>query len=86
MNQLALVDDLAARRSAAARKAVETRRARMHSGAHNPTEVDSQGPDTGKQYRSAVFYVNEQQLAAHDFVVESAMFQFARIILRPPET
>jgi peptide methionine sulfoxide reductase MsrA len=29
--------------------------------AHNPTEVDSQGPDTGKQYRSAIFYVDEQQ-------------------------
>ena len=29
--------------------------------AHDPTEVDSQGPDTGKQYRSAIFYVDEQQ-------------------------
>jgi len=29
--------------------------------AHNLTEVDSQGPDTGKQYCSAVFYVDEQQ-------------------------
>jgi hypothetical protein len=32
--------------------------------AHNPTEIDSQGPDTGKQYRSAVFYADEQQRAA----------------------
>jgi methionine-S-sulfoxide reductase len=32
--------------------------------AHNPTEVDSQGPDTGKQYRSAIFFVDEQQRAA----------------------
>ena len=31
--------------------------------AHNPTEVDSQGPDTGKQYRSAIFYADEQQRA-----------------------
>ena len=29
--------------------------------AHDLTEVDSQGPDTGKQYCSAVFYVDEQQ-------------------------
>jgi len=28
--------------------------------AHDPTEVDSQGPDTGKPYRSAIFYIDEQ--------------------------
>ena len=26
---------------------------------HNPTTVDSQGPDTGPQYRSMIFYQNE---------------------------
>ncbi|MBR0693628.1 hypothetical protein [Bradyrhizobium lablabi] len=36
MTQLAVIDDLAARRSAAARKAVETRRARLASGMANP--------------------------------------------------
>jgi peptide-methionine (S)-S-oxide reductase len=29
--------------------------------AHNPTEQDKQGPDWGTQYRSAVFYANEEQ-------------------------
>lgn len=31
--------------------------------AHNPTELDRQGPDVGPQYRSAIFYVNENQKA-----------------------
>ena len=31
------------------------------SVAHNPTELDKQGPDWGTQYRSAVFYGNEDQ-------------------------
>lgn len=39
------------------------------SVAHNPTELNYQGPDHGTQYRSAIFYTNEaQHQVAMDYI------------------
>ena len=49
--------------------------------AHNPTELNRQGPDTGTQYRSAIFYSNpEQQRVAKAYI---AQLEAAKAFRRP---
>lgn len=51
--------------------------------AHDPTELNRQGPDTGPQYRSAIFYSNaEQQRSAQAYIAElNRIAAFARPIV-----
>jgi len=46
---------------------------------HDPTTIDRQGPDVGSQYRSAVFYRNEEEKTLVEIKInqvnESGKFQ-----------
>lgn len=39
--------------------------------AHDPTQLNRQGPDVGAQYRSVIFYHNEAQKAAAEAIIAS---------------
>ena len=38
---------------------------------HNPTTLNSQGPDFGTQYRSEIFYLNEKQKMSAEKMIEA---------------
>ncbi len=51
--------------------------------AHDPTQLDRQGPDVGRQYRSAIFYADDdQQRVAERYIAQlDAAKVFARLIV-----
>jgi peptide-methionine (S)-S-oxide reductase len=49
--------------------------------AHNPTELNFQGPDHGTQYRSAIFYANDgQKKVAEEYI---RMLETAKVYPKP---
>jgi peptide-methionine (S)-S-oxide reductase len=51
------------------------------SVAHNPTELNRQGPDVGTQYRSAIFYANDEQKRVAEAYI--AQLNNAHVFKRP---
>lgn len=51
------------------------------SVAHNPTELNRQGPDTGTQYRSAIFYMNDEQKKVAEAYIQQ--LENSKIFSRP---
>ena len=44
---------------------------------HNPTTLNSQGPDIGTQYRSEIFYVNEYQMKIAENIIEENNIKYS---------
>ena len=54
------------------------------SVAHDPTELNRQGPDEGPQYRSAIFYANDEQKQVAEAYI--AQLNTAKVFKKPIAT
>ena len=43
---------------------------------HNPTQLNRQGPDVGTQYRSSIFYLNDNQKSQAEQKINSLQENF----------
>jgi peptide methionine sulfoxide reductase msrA/msrB len=56
--------------------------ARLFFEIHDPTQVNRQGPDIGDQYRSSVFYLNEDQRRTAEKLVDILKGKGYRVVTR----
>jgi peptide methionine sulfoxide reductase msrA/msrB len=49
---------------------------------HDPTQLNRQGPDIGEQYRSEIFYVNEEQKAIAQELIDILMQKGYKVVTK----
>ena len=53
---------------------------------HNPTTLNSQGPDVGSQYRSVIFYTSDEQKEIAESIKEEMMSEKKVVTQIVPKT